>query len=131
MGTITWVRDEHRGAHPVTGRLTLSIGAELILAARIALGTGQPSRDPLFDAVPKRHTNRRPYREVPVAPELLRGLGDLVSDPDLRFAFIADDDARRELGAIIVAATDRIIADPEMSLDSFRWILGAFYRPVG
>jgi hypothetical protein len=36
--------------------------------------------------------------------------------------FISDRGARRELGAMIVAATERIIADPEMSTDSFRWI---------
>ena len=30
--------------------------------------------------------------------------------------------SRREVGALIVEATERIIADPDMSLDSFRWI---------
>jgi hypothetical protein len=36
--------------------------------------------------------------------------------------FLSDDVARREVGALIVEATERIVADHEMSLDSFRWI---------
>jgi hypothetical protein len=47
---------------------------------------------------------------------------DLVSGPTLRVAIVADGGARRELGAIDVEATEGIIADPEMSMDSFRWI---------
>jgi hypothetical protein len=49
-------------------------------------------------------------------------LHDLVTGPNLRTVFLTDSSARRELSAIIVAATERIIEDPEMSLDSFRWI---------
>lgn len=55
-------------------------------------------------------------------PERLRKLTDLVSGPNVRVVFISEHGARRELGAIIVKATERIIGDPEMSMDSFRWI---------
>ena len=92
------------------------------MAARIALGPDRPSRDPLFDAIPKRRTNRGPYRDQAIAPERLRELANLVSSPTLRVVFLSDDVARREVGALIVKATERIIADPDMSLDSFRWI---------
>jgi hypothetical protein len=47
---------------------------------------------------------------------------DVASGPNLRVAFLSDGGARREMAAVIIAATERIIADPEMSLDSFRWI---------
>jgi hypothetical protein len=86
------------------------------------LGAGRPVRDSLFEAIPKRHTNRGPYRDEAPGPERLRGLADLVSSPNARVVFISDDTARRELGTIIVNATEQIIADPEMSVDSFRWI---------
>ena len=36
--------------------------------------------------------------------------------------FLSDVGARRELGAVIVNATERIISDSEMSMDSFRYI---------
>jgi nitroreductase len=107
---------------PTSGRLEVSPGPDPILAARVALGTGQASRDPLFEVIPQRHTNRGAYLDVPIAVERLRELADAVSGPNLRVAFLSDRGARREAGAVIIAATERIIADPEMSRDSFRWI---------
>jgi nitroreductase len=107
---------------PAAGRLELSPAPRPVLAARIALGAGRPVSDSLFEAIPKRHTNREPCRDDAPQPERLRGLADLVSGPNARVVFISDNTARRELGAIIVQATERIIPDPEMSMDSFRWI---------
>jgi hypothetical protein len=78
--------------------------------------------DALFDAIPTRHTNRAAYRDAPIAPGLVQELTGYVSGPDIRIAFVADGGARRELSAIIVEATERIIADPKMSMDSFRWL---------
>jgi nitroreductase len=108
--------------HPATGHLEPSPGPKPILAARVALGAGQVSHDPLFDAIPRRHTNRGPYRDEPVAPELLSGLAEAVSGPSVRVAFLSDSGARGEAARAIIAATERIIADSEMSEDSFRWI---------
>jgi nitroreductase len=107
---------------PMSGHLEPSPGPRPVMAARVALGSGQASRDPLFDAIPRRHTNRGPYRDEPVAAERLRRLVDLASGPNLQVAFLSDAGARHEMAAVIIAATERIIADPEMSLDSFRWI---------
>jgi hypothetical protein len=107
---------------PARGRLELSPAPQPVLAARIGLGTGQPAPEVLFDAIPKRHTNRGPYREEAPAPERLHRLSDLLTDPSVRVVFVSDAGARRELGAIIVKATERIIVDPEMSVDSFRWL---------
>jgi hypothetical protein len=107
--------------HPAPGRLELSPSPQSVLAARIVLGTGRPVRDLLFLAIPNRHTNRGPNRAESPSPDRLRGLADLVSGPNARVVFISDSAARRELGALIIQATERIIADPEMSMDSFRW----------
>lgn len=109
-------------AQPADGRLELSPGRQPVLAARIAIASSQASRDPLFDAIPRRHTNRGPYREEPIGPERLQRLSDLASSPTVRLLLLADAGARRELGALIVQATEQIVADPEMSMDSFRWI---------
>ena len=104
------------------GRFELSPGPQPVVAARIALGPAKPSSDPLFDAIPKRRTHRGPYRDQPIVPERLRQLANLVSSQTLRVVFLTDDVARREIGGLIVEATERIIEDRDMSLDSFRWI---------
>jgi hypothetical protein len=107
---------------PATGRLELTLAAQPILAARIALDVGQRADDTHFDAIPKRHTNRGPYRDQVPGPEQLRVLRDMTISPNVRVIFISEKGARRELGSMIVSATERIIADPEMSMDSFRWM---------
>jgi hypothetical protein len=107
---------------PANGRLQLSPSPQPALAARIALRAGRPRPDVLFDAIPHRRTNRGPYRQVAIARERLDALVDLVAGPEVRVVFVSDRGARRDLGATIITATERIIADPEMSMDSFRWI---------
>ena len=107
---------------PANGRLELAPGRQPVLAAHIAVTAVQPLHDPLFEAIPRRHTNRGPYREEPIAAERLQELTDLVSTPSVRLALLVDRGARHEFGALIVAATEQIIGDREMSLDSFRWI---------
>src|SRR5262249_26132765 len=59
---------------PTKGRLGLSPAPQPLLTASIALRTSQPAPDVLFDAIPRRHTNRGPYGEDPPAPERLREL---------------------------------------------------------
>jgi nitroreductase len=107
---------------PAVGRLELSPGPAPVLAARLAMDVGPPAPDSLFEATPKRHTNRGPYHDEPPGPEGLRRLTDLVSDANVRVAFMFEPRVRRELGALIVKATERIVGDAEMSLDSFSWI---------
>jgi hypothetical protein len=63
-----------------------------------------------------------PYRDEPVAARELRELVDLAPGPDLRVVVVTGRGARDELGAIIVRATEGIVPEPEMSMDSFRWI---------
>jgi nitroreductase len=103
------------------GSLEPNPKADPVKAAHLWLDAGVASRDPLFEAIPDRHTNRGPYREQPVKTADLLKLADLVSDNEVHVAFITDHLARRELAAAIVAATERIIADREMSEDSAHW----------
>jgi nitroreductase len=107
---------------PANGRLELSPGRVPLFAARIGLSAAQPVPDPLFEAIPRRHTNRGSYTEQPIAPGRLQELADLVTSPPVRVIFVVDAGVRRELGALIVAATKEIVADRDMSMDSFRWI---------
>ncbi len=107
---------------PASGRLEPSPGTEPVLAARVALERSGPTENALFAAIQQRRTDRGPYRDAPVSEDQLRMLGDLASSPDVRVVFLSDEGARHELGTVIVDATRRIVADPEMSRDSYRWL---------
>jgi hypothetical protein len=107
---------------PLDGRLTLSPDNAPVAVARITLKAIPPVRDPLFDAIPYRHTNRGAYRpEQLVGAGTLERLAALVNDDSVRAVFVTDKVTRRELGALIVAATILIVGDPQMSADSARW----------
>ena len=110
------------GVMPAEGALSLSPNDQPAPAARIALTPAPAVQGPLFRAIPDRHTNRGPYRVDQAVPaESLRGFADLVASDTVRVVFIEGQGARRDLGALIVAATRRIVGDPQMSADSARW----------
>ncbi len=110
------------GVEPVEGSLALSPDDAPVRAARVVLEPSPEIRDPLFSAIPLRHTNRGPYRpDASVAPDRLRRLADIAASGDVRVAFVAEAPARRDLGALIVEATRAIVDDAQMSADSARW----------
>jgi len=115
FGIATYVRAE-------AGRLRLSPGPEPVTVAHITLDAGPPGHDALFEAIPRRHTNRGPYLDKKIAPQHMAELLKLASGHDVNVVLFSDGAARTEMGAIVVEATERIIADPQMSLDSYRWI---------
>jgi hypothetical protein len=91
-------------------------------AAVIDIRAGTRTNSELFDAISRRHTNRGPYdpqRHVPASLQKeLQSLAD--GWPDLRLRLF-DGAERAKLGAIIVSATEAIVADREMAADSARW----------
>jgi nitroreductase len=106
---------------PVEGRLTQVPDNTPILAARVTLGPSVLAEDPLFAAIPRRHTNRGPFRDerpdqAILSRVLAAGAGDAI-----RIILLDNPTARNDLASLILQATDRIIADPEMSADSARW----------
>lgn len=102
-----------------------NIGRVVLRPLRDVFGsaTGEPFETlrRLFRAIPDRHTNRGPYlpdRPVPKTFQLSR----VQVEPPLPLIMkVKDKGACRELGALIVEATERFITDPEMSADSGRW----------
>lgn len=71
------------------------------------------------EAIPHRHTNRGPY----LPDHALPGLGDIAfpSESGVNLVVVTDATARHELGALIIEATMRFIADADMSADSAKW----------
>jgi len=107
----------------VPGTLPPNPGEGPVLAATVHLTPAQsPSSDPLFGAIPRRHTNRGAYDPArPVTPRAQAALQGAVDAPDLTLQLMSGDHERTQLGDLIVAATEQIIGDPNMAAASARW----------
>jgi nitroreductase len=102
------------------------IRAELApkLLAHVDLTAGKREENDLYDAIPRRHTNRGPYiPEKPIPPDFIEALSRLSGDdPDAKiFLFTAEAD-RKKLVEISSRANDEIYSDPEVERGSGRWV---------
>lgn len=91
--------------------------------ASVALSPGPTQSTEAYAAIPKRHTNRGPYRAGVAIPDAelahIQALGpDL---PEVRLLWYAEQRERDAIGKRIIEATQQIIADAEQSSDSARW----------
>jgi hypothetical protein len=93
-------------------------------AAHVRLAHATPVASGLYEAIPKRHTNRAAYDVTRAVPsDLLAQLSALATDlPDTRVFWFSTPDERRRIGDLIVAATEAIIADRQQSADSAKWL---------
>jgi nitroreductase len=94
------------------------------LLARIDLVPGSQEKSELYDAIPRRHTNRGAYiPQNPMPPELLDGLSRLTADEtDVKvFLFTAEAD-RQKIVKISSAANREVYSDPDVVRASDRWI---------
>ncbi len=97
--------------------------ADVTHVARVELAPGCKIISPLYGAIPRRHTNRGAYdttRALDAAVfDELQALGG-----DLRLVsvrWLASAESRRQLGELIVQASEAILSDPEQSRDSAAW----------
>jgi hypothetical protein len=82
--------------------------------------------DPLYAAIPRRHTNRGPYRRDKAVPQAwLKAAGGLQQDGQARIVFGTEPHARAAFAAAVSEATQAIIADGPMIADSDRWFRGS------
>lgn len=94
------------------------------LLARVDLAAGTREENELYDAIPRRHTNRGPYiPEKPIPPEFIDALSRLPGDEaDAKiFLFTAEAD-RKKLVEISSLANDAVYSDPEVERGSGRWV---------
>ena len=118
------------GAHGFATEVSLAAGTLALsgtdLAPRkVATITLRPSAgaasDPLYRAIPLRHTNRHPYRRArPLPTALLGHLAGLTAGDDERLVLI-EPAQRPAFDSMVVSATEAIIADAAMIADSDRW----------
>jgi hypothetical protein len=91
--------------------------------AALELAPARPRPDALFDAMGRRHTDRAAYDVArPVPAEVLEAMWESFKDePEVRLFLFSAAGERRQFGAAVIAATERIVADPRMVEDSQRW----------
>lgn len=91
--------------------------------AVLELEPARPRLDALFDAIGRRHTDRAAYEAArPVPPAVLEAMWETFkTDPEVRLFLYSAAEERRQFGAAVVAATERIVEDSRMVEDSERW----------
>lgn len=103
------------------------------LVARVTMG---PPTEPdatviaLADAIPRRHTNRRPFAGVPIPPEVIE---ELVAAAHIEGGTLTvlDEAARREVLGVVRSAEVRLRSDPIYRDELNRWTSSETDRPDG
>lgn len=102
-----------------------SANGEHELLAHVDLAAGQAQKNELFDAIPRRHTNRNPYYLKPLPSEFLDEVTKLSDGSANTKIFLFDRDEDRErIVSMIIKANDIVYADPLVERGSQRWIRG-------
>jgi TAT (twin-arginine translocation) pathway signal sequence./Nitroreductase family. len=98
-------------------------GLERIHVARIVLEEGPEEPSDLYRAIGDRHTNRAAYDSAKqVEASVLREMEKLANSlGDVRLVWFADETGRKEMGNLIVGATEAVANDAIQSADSHRW----------
>jgi len=95
-----------------------------LLVARVEIAACIQELDDLYEAIPRRHTNRGAYLpHKPVPPPFLDALSRLASDePDVRLFLFTSEADRRRIVEISSAANVELYSDPEVIRDNGRWL---------
>ncbi|MGO9336396.1 MAG: Acg family FMN-binding oxidoreductase [Terracidiphilus sp.] len=92
--------------------------------ARVDLAAGNRVESELYDAIPRRHTNRSAFLpQIPIPDPFIVALRDLPGDdPDVRIFLFTVGADRKRIAGISSSANEEIYADPEVTRASHRWI---------
>jgi nitroreductase len=94
------------------------------LVARVDLAPGKLEESELYNAIPRRHTNRSPYDpHKPIPPDFMDALMGLPGDDaDVKlFLFMAEAD-RKKIAEVSSSANTEIYSDPDVQQGSERWV---------
>ena len=107
------------------GKLTLTRSApETKLVALVELAPGPREAGELYEAIPRRHTNRSPYQpHQSIPPDFVAALSRLPGDDaDVRFFMFTDEKDRKRVVDLSSAANAEIYSDPDVREGSERWM---------
>jgi hypothetical protein len=106
--TVTLMPDDRQSAH----------------AARIELARSTPRVSALYQQIPRRHTNRYPYEQGKEVPGAALATMDALRTRDTentQVFWFTSRAQRAQIGELLVAATEALIADPDQSRSDFEW----------
>ncbi len=92
--------------------------------ARVELARSAPRASALYRQIASRHTNRYPYvqdKEVPAAALAAMTALEAADAPDARVVWFTSKARRAQIGDLLVAATEAIVADPDQSRSDYAW----------
>ena len=94
------------------------------LLARVNLTPGKREENELYNAIPRRHTNRGPYDpRKAISPDFVQALNHLSGDNvDVRFFLFTAEADRKKIAEVSSAANTEIYSDPDVQRGSERWI---------
>lgn len=103
--------------------LSLGNDDEPRLVATLSLSEGTVQTSRLYEAIPKRHTNRGPYKkDTPFTSDTLEAFSNLAAnDADIKL-FLFPHNKRQQMGDLIVKSTETLIDDAVMLHDSEKWM---------
>jgi len=91
--------------------------------AHIQLKAGKTTPSPLYKAIPLRATRRDAYDlKKPIDPKVLKDIEKLTNSKEVKILWFTTKDQKKQMGDVIVKATEAIIADKQQSHDSHRWM---------
>ena len=100
----------------------LPAASEPTHVATVAFAPGPDEPPTLHDVIGNRHSNRGSYTTTPIPSDVLTTLGSVADGLEgVGVRWFTTPKDRATLGALIIAATEAIIADDEQSKDSFAW----------
>lgn len=107
------------------GKLTATAPApQLQLVVRVELSPGAPQQSDLYDAIPRRHTNRNPYDpNRPLPGDVVEKMQEATStESDVRIFLFTGENERKKIAGIVSQANDVLYADPAVEQGSEEWI---------
>jgi nitroreductase len=104
------------------GPIPIDPQSELLARVELAPGTLQASE--LYDAIPRRHTNRAAYdSQKPIPADFLEALSRLPGDDaGVKLFLFTDDSDRKKIAEVSAAANTELYSDPEVQRGSEHWV---------
>jgi hypothetical protein len=102
----------------------ISAQSQSELVARVDLAPGRREESELYNAIPRRHTNRSPYeRQRPIPRDMVDELGRLSSeDENVRIFLFTEDAEHQRIVKISSAANIELYSDPYVAAASEQWV---------
>ena len=93
------------------------------LIAQVVLSASPKRSNDLYDAIPRRHTNRNPYEPLPLPTAFVDEISHMAdSEPDVSIHVFTANAERHRIAQLILRANDVVYADPSVERGSQRWL---------